>query len=134
MSDPMNEVRNKLRVHHCALKTEKTYVQWIVRAKPQRRIPVVLSQQEVTPLFADNSGKSPGTVTVSQDVFLYLAHGVSRQFINQDHPAGLFEGGELQSRCFHYRCFAGCLVLASDHDCDHAFAEIGMRDADDRRL
>ncbi len=31
MSKLLNDVRNKLRVHHYALKTEKTYVQWIKR-------------------------------------------------------------------------------------------------------
>ncbi len=29
MSKLLSDVRNKLRVHHYALKTEKTYVQWI---------------------------------------------------------------------------------------------------------
>jgi len=31
MSKLLNDVRNKLRVHHYALKTEKVYVQWITR-------------------------------------------------------------------------------------------------------
>ncbi|MCF6262395.1 MAG: phage integrase N-terminal SAM-like domain-containing protein [Xanthomonadales bacterium] len=31
MSKLLNEVRNTLRVHHYAIKTEKVYVQWIKR-------------------------------------------------------------------------------------------------------
>jgi hypothetical protein len=31
MSKLLNDVRNTLRVHHYALKTEKTYLQWIKR-------------------------------------------------------------------------------------------------------
>lgn len=31
MSKLLEEVRNTLRVHHYALKTEKSYVQWIKR-------------------------------------------------------------------------------------------------------
>jgi len=31
MSKLLNDVRNKLRVRHYALKTEKTYVQWTKR-------------------------------------------------------------------------------------------------------
>ena len=31
MSKLLNEVRNTLRVHHYAMKTEKSYVQWIKR-------------------------------------------------------------------------------------------------------
>lgn len=120
MSKLLNDVRNKLRVQHYALKTEKTYVQWIkrfilfhnkthplkmgkveveafltrlavkrkvapstqnqalqailflyrkvlkielpwlddvVRAKQKRRIPVVLSQQEVTIKLAALQGQ-----------------------------------------------------------------------------
>lgn len=120
MSKLLNDVRNKLLVHHHALKTEKTYVQWIkrfilihnkthplkmgkveveafltwlavkrkvapstqnqalqailflyrkvleielpwlddvVRAKQKRRIPVVLSQQEVTIILAALQGQ-----------------------------------------------------------------------------
>lgn len=120
MSKLLNDVRNTLRVHHYALKTEKTYVQWIkrfilfhnkthplkmgkveveafltwlavkrkvapstqnqalqailflyrkvleielpwlddvVRAKQKRRIPVVLSQQEVTIILAALQGQ-----------------------------------------------------------------------------
>ena len=120
MSKLLNDVRNKLRVHHYALKTEKTYVQWIkrfilfhnkthslkmgkveveafltwlavkrkvapstqnqalqailflyrkvleielpwlddvVRVKQKRRIPVVLSQQEVTIILAALQGQ-----------------------------------------------------------------------------
>jgi integron integrase len=120
MSKLLNDVRNTLRVHHYALKTEKTYLQWIkrfilfhnkthplqmgkmevevfltglaverkvspstqnqalqailflyrkvleielpwlddvVRAKPQRRIPVVLSQREVNVILATLQGQ-----------------------------------------------------------------------------
>ena len=120
MSKLLNDVRNTLRVRHYALKTEKTYLQWIkrfilfhnkthplkmgkveveafltwlavnrgvspstqnqalqailflyrkvleielpwlddvVRAKPQRRIPVVLSRQEVTVILAALQGQ-----------------------------------------------------------------------------
>jgi integrase len=120
MSKLLNDVRNTLRVRHYALKTEKTYLQWIkrfilfhnkthplkmgkveveafltwlavnrgvspstqnqalqailflyrkvleielpwlddvVRAKPQRRIPVVLSPQEVTVILAALQGQ-----------------------------------------------------------------------------
>jgi len=31
MSNLLNEVRNTMRVHHYAMKTEKSYVQWIKR-------------------------------------------------------------------------------------------------------
>ena len=120
MSKLLNNVRNTLRVHHYALKTEKTYLQWIkrfilfhdkthplqmgkkevevfltwlaverkvspstqnqalqailflyrkvleielpwlddvVRAKPQRRIPVVLSQREVNVILSTLQGQ-----------------------------------------------------------------------------
>jgi len=33
MSKLLEDVRNTLRVHHYAIKTEKSYVQWIRRCK-----------------------------------------------------------------------------------------------------
>ncbi len=65
MSKLLNDVRNTLRVHHYALITEKTYLQWNKRfilfhnkTHPlQRRIPVVLSQREVNVILATLQGQ-----------------------------------------------------------------------------
>lgn len=87
MSRLLDDVRNTLRVHHYAMKTEMSYVQWIkrfilfhkkrhpekmgkqeveqflawlddvVRAKTQRRVSVVLSRAEVAAVLAALQGQ-----------------------------------------------------------------------------
>ena len=66
MSKLLDEVRNTLRVHHYAIKTEKSYVQWIKRfiVFHNKRHPVEMGKLEVEQFLtwlAVNRDVSPST-------------------------------------------------------------------------
>ena len=77
MSKLLDEVRNTLRVHHYALKTEKSYVQWIKRfiLFHNKRHPVEMGKLEVEQFLtwlAVNRKVSPSTQNQALQAILFL--------------------------------------------------------------
>jgi len=77
MSKLLDEVRNTLRVHHYAMKTEKAYVQWIKRfiLFHQKRHPTELGKQEVEQFLtwlAVDRKVAPSTQNQAMQAILFL--------------------------------------------------------------
>lgn len=77
MSKLLNEVRNTLRVHHYAMKTEKSYVQWIKRyiLFHKKRHPKEMGKLEVEQFLtwlAVDRKVSPSTQNQALQAILFL--------------------------------------------------------------
>src|SRR5882757_7631407 len=71
-------------------------------------------------------------IRIAQNVLLHLAHGVARQFVDDDHPLGHLEFGEPAVERVQHRSLIDLGTFVADHHGGDAFAEIRVRHADHR--